>query len=68
VAEAGKRIATRRSSWSTGPVLEGHGLRAAARGRHDVPKIVDWYMDGKIGDRPDDHPHPALERINEPST
>jgi S-(hydroxymethyl)glutathione dehydrogenase / alcohol dehydrogenase len=28
--------------------LEGHGLRRRARGRTDVPKIVDWYMEGKI--------------------
>jgi threonine dehydrogenase-like Zn-dependent dehydrogenase len=29
------------------PVLARHGLRRRA-GRTDVPKIVDWYMDGKI--------------------
>jgi len=40
----------------TGRVLEGHRLRRAARaGRSDVPKIVDWYMQGKIQIDPDDH-------------
>jgi len=29
------------------PGLEGHRF-GGARGRTDVPKIVDWYMDGKI--------------------
>jgi Zn-dependent alcohol dehydrogenase len=31
----------------TGPRLEGHGIRRGAS-RTDVPKIVDWYMEGKI--------------------
>jgi S-(hydroxymethyl)glutathione dehydrogenase/alcohol dehydrogenase len=37
------------SSWSqvTGRKWEGSAF-GGARGRTDVPKIVDWYMDGKI--------------------
>jgi S-(hydroxymethyl)glutathione dehydrogenase/alcohol dehydrogenase len=46
------------------PGLEGHGLRRRAR-RTDVPKIVDWYMDGKINiDDLITHVMP-LEKINE---
>jgi S-(hydroxymethyl)glutathione dehydrogenase/alcohol dehydrogenase len=47
VAEAGKEIATARSSWSPGATGAGTAF-GGAKGRTDVPKIVDWYMDGKI--------------------
>jgi S-(hydroxymethyl)glutathione dehydrogenase/alcohol dehydrogenase len=47
VAEAGKEIATRPFQLVTGRVWRGTAL-GGARGRTDVPKIVDWYMDGKI--------------------
>jgi S-(hydroxymethyl)glutathione dehydrogenase / alcohol dehydrogenase len=47
------------------PRLERHRLRRRA-GRTDVPKIVDWYMDGKIEIDQHDHPHPAAgAKINE---
>jgi S-(hydroxymethyl)glutathione dehydrogenase/alcohol dehydrogenase len=47
VAEAGKEIATRPFQLVTGRVWKGTAF-GGARGRTDVPKIVDWYMDGKI--------------------
>jgi S-(hydroxymethyl)glutathione dehydrogenase / alcohol dehydrogenase len=47
VAEAGKEIATRPFQLVTGRVWKGSAF-GGARGRTDVPKIVDWYMDGKI--------------------
>ena len=47
VAEAGKEIATRPFQLVTGRVWRGSAF-GGARGRTDVPKIVDWYMDGKI--------------------
>ena len=47
VAEAGKEIATRPFQLVTGRVWRGTAF-GGARGRTDVPKIVDWYMDGKI--------------------
>jgi Zn-dependent alcohol dehydrogenase len=40
--------------------VEGDGVRGA-RGRTDVPRIVDWYMDGKIDIDPD-HAHDAARR------
>jgi Zn-dependent alcohol dehydrogenase len=46
VAPAGAEIATRPFQLVTGRV-EGNGIRRRAR-RTDVPKIVDWYMEGKI--------------------
>jgi len=46
-AEAGKEIATRPFQLVTGRVWKGTAF-GGARGRTDVPKIVDWYMDGKI--------------------
>jgi len=64
VAAAGQEIATRPFQLVTGRVWKGSAF-GGARGRTDVPKIVDWYMDGKI--RIDDlitHRLP-LERINE---
>jgi S-(hydroxymethyl)glutathione dehydrogenase/alcohol dehydrogenase len=47
VAEAGKEISTRPFQLVTGRVWRGSAF-GGARGRTDVPKIVDWYMDGKI--------------------
>jgi S-(hydroxymethyl)glutathione dehydrogenase/alcohol dehydrogenase len=47
VAEAGKEIATRPFQLVTGRVWKGTAF-GGARGRTDVPKIVDWYMDGKL--------------------
>ncbi|MDI7774100.1 S-(hydroxymethyl)glutathione dehydrogenase/class III alcohol dehydrogenase [Asticcacaulis sp. EMRT-3] len=64
VAEAGKEIATRPFQLVTGRVWKGSAF-GGARGRTDVPKIVDWYMDGKIEIDPMiTHTFP-LERINE---
>jgi S-(hydroxymethyl)glutathione dehydrogenase/alcohol dehydrogenase len=47
VAPAGTEIATRPFQLVTGRVWRGTAF-GGARGRTDVPKIVDWYMDGKI--------------------
>ena len=47
VAEAGREIATRPFQLVTGRVWKGTAF-GGARGRTDVPKIVDWYMNGKI--------------------
>ena len=47
VAEAGAEISTRPFQLVTGRRWEGSAF-GGARGRTDVPKIVDWYMDGKI--------------------
>ena len=47
VAGAGQEIATRPFQLVTGRVWRGSAF-GGARGRTDVPKIVDWYMDGKI--------------------
>ena len=47
VAEAGKEIATRPFQLVTGRVWKGTAF-GGARGRTDVPKIVDWYRNGKI--------------------
>ncbi|NKB56020.1 MAG: S-(hydroxymethyl)glutathione dehydrogenase/class III alcohol dehydrogenase [Alphaproteobacteria bacterium] len=47
VAPAGAEIATRPFQLVTGRVWKGTAF-GGAKGRTDVPKIVDWYMDGKI--------------------
>lgn len=47
VAGAGQEIATRPFQLITGRVWKGSAF-GGARGRTDVPKIVDWYMEGKI--------------------
>lgn len=47
VAGAGKEISTRPFQLVTGRVWRGSAF-GGAKGRTDVPKIVDWYMDGKI--------------------
>jgi S-(hydroxymethyl)glutathione dehydrogenase/alcohol dehydrogenase len=64
VAEAGREIATRPFQLVTGRVWRGTAF-GGARGRTDVPKIVDWYMEGKINiDDLITHTMP-LDRINE---
>ena len=47
VAPAGAEISTRPFQLVTGRVWKGTAF-GGARGRTDVPKIVDWYMEGKI--------------------
>ena len=47
VAPAGAEISTRPFQLVTGRTWRGTAF-GGARGRTDVPKIVDWYMDGKI--------------------
>ena len=47
VAEAGKEISTRPFQLVTGRNWRGTAF-GGAKGRTDVPKIVDWYMNGKI--------------------
>ncbi|HBF64277.1 MAG TPA: S-(hydroxymethyl)glutathione dehydrogenase/class III alcohol dehydrogenase [Gammaproteobacteria bacterium] len=47
VAGAGQEIATRPFQLVTGRVWRGTAF-GGAKGRTDVPQIVDWYMDGKI--------------------
>ncbi len=64
VAGAGQEISTRPFQLVTGRVWKGTAF-GGARGRTDVPKIVDWYMDRKINiDDLITHKLP-LERINE---
>tara|TARA_R110002110_G_scaffold271566_3_gene487068 strand:- start:95732 stop:96841 length:1110 start_codon:yes stop_codon:yes gene_type:complete len=47
VAGAGQEISTRPFQLVTGRVWQGSAF-GGAKGRTDVPKIVDWYMEGKI--------------------
>ncbi|MBV8802615.1 MAG: S-(hydroxymethyl)glutathione dehydrogenase, partial [Gammaproteobacteria bacterium] len=47
VAGSGQEISTRPFQLVTGRVWQGSAF-GGARGRTDVPKIVDWYMNGKI--------------------
>jgi S-(hydroxymethyl)glutathione dehydrogenase/alcohol dehydrogenase len=64
VAGAGQEISTRPFQLVTGRVWKGTAF-GGARGRTDVPKIVDWYMEGRINiDDLITHQLP-LERINE---
>jgi S-(hydroxymethyl)glutathione dehydrogenase / alcohol dehydrogenase len=64
VAGAGQEIATRPFQLVTGRVWKGTAF-GGARGRTDVPRIVDWYMERKINiDDLITHTLP-LERINE---
>jgi S-(hydroxymethyl)glutathione dehydrogenase / alcohol dehydrogenase len=64
VAGAGEEIRTRPFQLVTGRVWQGTAF-GGARGRTDVPKIVDWYMDGKINiDDLITHVVP-LEKIND---
>jgi len=64
VAGAGQEISTRPFQLVTGRVWKGTAF-GGAKGRTDVPKIVDWYMDKKINiDDLITHTLP-LDRINE---
>jgi S-(hydroxymethyl)glutathione dehydrogenase/alcohol dehydrogenase len=64
VAGAGQEISTRPFQLVTGRVWRGTAF-GGARGRTDVPKIVDWYMDGKLNiDDLITHKMP-LEKIND---
>ncbi|MBV6305485.1 S-(hydroxymethyl)glutathione dehydrogenase/class III alcohol dehydrogenase [Candidimonas humi] len=64
VAEAGAEISTRPFQLVTGRQWKGSAF-GGARGRTDVPTIVDWYMDGRLNiDDLITHTLP-LERINE---
>jgi S-(hydroxymethyl)glutathione dehydrogenase/alcohol dehydrogenase len=64
VAGAGEEISTRPFQLVTGRVWQGSAF-GGARGRTDVPKIVDWYMEGKINiDDLITHVMP-LEKIND---
>ncbi len=64
VAGAGQEIATRPFQLVTGRVWKGTAF-GGARGRTDVPKIVDWYMEGKLDiDDLITHTMP-LEQIND---
>jgi S-(hydroxymethyl)glutathione dehydrogenase/alcohol dehydrogenase len=64
VAGAGEEISTRPFQLVTGRVWKGSAF-GGARGRTDVPKIVDWYMEGRINiDDLITHTMP-LDRINE---
>ncbi len=64
VAGAGQEIATRPFQLVTGRVWKGSAF-GGAKGRTDVPKIVDWYMDGKIEIDPMITHVLPLEQINE---
>ena len=64
VAASGQEISTRPFQLVTGRVWKGTAF-GGARGRTDVPKIVDWYMQGKINiDDLITHTLP-LEKIND---
>ena len=64
VAPAGREISIRPFQLVTGRVWKGTAF-GGARGRSDVPRIVDWYMEGKIAiDELITHTMP-LERIND---
>jgi S-(hydroxymethyl)glutathione dehydrogenase/alcohol dehydrogenase len=64
VAGAGQEIATRPFQLVTGRVWKGSAF-GGARGRTDVPRIVDWYMEGKLEIDPLITHKLPLERINE---
>ncbi|HUC18705.1 MAG TPA: S-(hydroxymethyl)glutathione dehydrogenase/class III alcohol dehydrogenase [Acetobacteraceae bacterium] len=64
VAGAGQEISTRPFQLVTGRVWKGSAF-GGARGRTDVPRIVDWYMDHRVNiDDLITHTMP-LERIND---
>ena len=64
VAPAGAEISTRPFQLVTGRVWKGTAF-GGAKGRTDVPKFVDWYMDGKIEIDPMITHKLTLEQINE---
>ncbi len=64
VAGAGEEISTRPFQLVTGRVWRGTAF-GGARGRTDVPKIVDWYMEGKIEIDPMITHTMPLEKIND---
>jgi S-(hydroxymethyl)glutathione dehydrogenase/alcohol dehydrogenase len=64
VAGAGQEIATRPFQLVTGRVWKGTAF-GGARGRTDVPKIVDWYMDKKISIDPLITHKMPLDKIND---
>jgi S-(hydroxymethyl)glutathione dehydrogenase / alcohol dehydrogenase len=64
VAPAGAEIATRPFQLVTGRVWKGTAF-GGARGRTDVPRIVEWYMDGKIEIDPMITHRLSLDEINE---
>ncbi len=64
VAPAGAEISTRPFQLVTGRVWKGTAFGGAS-GRTDVPKIVDWYMDGKIEIDPMITHTLTLDTINE---
>lgn len=63
VAGAGEEISTRPFQLVTGRVWRGTAF-GNARGRTDVPKIVDWYMEGKLNIDPMITHTMPLEEIN----
>src|SRR5215471_5274885 len=64
VAGAGQEIKTRPFQLVTGRVWKGTAF-GGARGRTEVPRIVDWYMDGKIQIDPLITHVMPLEKIND---
>ena len=64
VAPAGAEISTRPFQLVTGRVWKGTAF-GGARGRTDVPRIVDWYMQGKIEIDPMITHTLTLDRIND---
>jgi len=64
VAGAGEEISTRPFQLVTGRVWKGSAF-GGAKGRTDVPKIVDWYMNGKINIDDLVTQIMPIERINE---
>jgi S-(hydroxymethyl)glutathione dehydrogenase/alcohol dehydrogenase len=64
VAGSGQEIKTRPFQLVTGRVWKGTAF-GGARGRTDVPKIVDWYMDGRISIDPLITHTMPLDRIND---
>ena len=64
VAGAGQEIKTRPFQLVTGRVWKGTAF-GGVRGRTEVPRIVDWYMEGKIAIDPLITHKLPLERINE---
>ena len=64
VAPAGAEISTRPFQLVTGRIWKGTAF-GGAKGRSDVPKFVDWYMDGKIEIDPMITHKLTLDQINE---